>query len=191
MKLQAFTVVLATVLTGRNANPQVKSSNIDNRVATLIRRMMKGSTEQKAFADLEALGCPAGPAIIRQMDDRRKLPEQRISLRNKSPQAFEGMRHYGPEEVVDALAAILNQVTGQNFGFIYNGAADAERSATVRGWRDSCRKPHLPSSVVADEVSRHAVQSSELVASNSATHAVTKGQPFLLCFCYLSDNATA
>jgi hypothetical protein len=60
--------------------------------------------------------------------------------RNKSPQAFEGLRHYGPEKVVDALAAILNQITGQDFGFIYNGTTDAERDKTVRGWRDFLHK---------------------------------------------------
>ena len=98
--------------------------------------MMKGSTEKKAFADLEVLGCPAVPAIIRQMDDRRNLPERRISLRNKSPQAFEGMRYYGPEEVVDALAAILNQITGQDFGSIHNGGSEPRRSAAVQGWHD-------------------------------------------------------
>jgi len=136
MKLQAFTVALAIVLTGRNASPPVKSSNIDNRVATLIKRMMQGSTEQKAFADLEVLGCPAVPAIIRQMDDRRNLPERRISLRNKSPQAFEGMRYYGPEEVVDALATILNQITGQDFGSIHSGASEPRRSAAVQGCHD-------------------------------------------------------
>ena len=62
------------------------------------------------------------------------------SLKNKSPEAFEGLRHYGPQKVVDALAAILNQITGQNFGFIYNGATDAERTKTVRGWRDFLQK---------------------------------------------------
>ena len=89
----------------------------DQRVAVLIVRMLKANTEQKAFSDLEALGCVAVPAIIRRMDDRRRLPDPRISLRNKSPDAFEGIRHYGPTQVVDALAAILNQLTGQAFGF--------------------------------------------------------------------------
>lgn len=48
--------------------------------------------------------------------------------------------NYGPEKVVDALAAILNQITGRHFGFIYNGATDAERTKTVRAWRDFLRK---------------------------------------------------
>jgi hypothetical protein len=108
---------------------------IDKRVAVLIERMLNADTEQKAFFDLETLGCAAVPATIQRMDDRRTLPDSRISFRNKSPNAFEDVRHYGPVQVVDALAAILNQVTGQDFGFIYNGATDEEREKSVRGWR--------------------------------------------------------
>jgi hypothetical protein len=111
-------------------------STIDAQVSALIEETTHPDTESKAFRDLEGLGCAAVPAIIMRMDDRRSLPNQAISLRNKSPQAFEGIRHYGPEQVVDALAAILNQVTGQDFGFIYNGASSEERSKTVKGWRD-------------------------------------------------------
>ena len=127
------------LLPNRVATPQT-SSRIEKRVSVLIEKMSKNSTEQKAFADIEGLGCPAVPAIIEKMDDRRKLPDRRISLRNKSPQTFESMRHYSPEEVVDALAAILNQITGQDFGSISNGATEADRSATVRGWRDFLHK---------------------------------------------------
>lgn len=112
-----------------------QDTTTDKRVAVLIGQMLEADTEHKAFLDLEALGCAAVPATIRQMDDRRKLPNPAISLRNKSPNAFEGIRHYGPVEVVDALAAILNQVTGQDFGFIYNGATDEERANAVQGWR--------------------------------------------------------
>jgi len=43
------------------------------------------------------------------------------------------MRHYAPQVVVDALAAILNQITGQHFGFIYNGATEVERAKTIQG----------------------------------------------------------
>lgn len=98
--------------------------------------MLKADTEHKAFSDLEAPGCAAVPAIIRRMDDRRVLPDPSISLRNKSPQAFEAVRHYGPKEVVDALAAILNRLTGLDFGSIYDGATDEERTKTVQGWHE-------------------------------------------------------
>jgi len=112
-----------------------EDSATDKRVALLIEKMLKASTEQKAFSDLEALGCAAVPAIIRQMDDRRRLPDPRMALRNKMPDAFEAIRQYGPIEVVDALAAILNQLTGRDFGSIYNGATDDERNKAVQGWR--------------------------------------------------------
>jgi len=56
--------------------------------------MLNKTTERQAFSELEALGCPAVPAIIEGMDDRRSLPDPRIALRNKSPQAFEGITHY-------------------------------------------------------------------------------------------------
>jgi hypothetical protein len=110
---------------------------MDKRVATLIRRMSHRRTERKAFADLETLGCPAVPAIIAQMDNRRNLPDPNIALANKSRDAWESCRYYGPEKIVDALAAILNQITGHDFGFIYNGdVTDAERTAVVSRWRD-------------------------------------------------------
>jgi hypothetical protein len=101
--------------------------------------MLNARTEQQAFLDLEALGCSAVPAVIERLDDRRPLPDPRLSLRNPGFSAFEGLRHYSPQQVVDALAAILNQVTGQDFGFIYNGATDAARTETVQAWREFLR----------------------------------------------------
>src|SRR5262245_923937 len=92
---------------------QAGLSTVDGRVAELIEQMMNG-TEHKAFLELEALGCSAVPAVIERLDDRRRLPVPRISLRNTRSSAFEGLRHYSPQQVVDALAAILNQVTGQD-----------------------------------------------------------------------------
>jgi hypothetical protein len=136
MKTGLYSFLLMFVLIGISGYGQHSSPKIDKNVAVLIERMSAQKTEQQAFTDLESLGCPAVPAIIERMDDRRKLPDPRISLRNKSPDAFEGLRHYGPEKIVDALAAILNQITGRDFGFIYNGATDVERDKTVRGWRD-------------------------------------------------------
>lgn len=91
--------------------------------------------EQVLFDKIEALGPEAVPALIDLMDDRRPLAAHSMGLVNKAPDAFEGIRWYGPEQVVDAIAALLNQISGEHFGFIYNGATDAERDATVAGWR--------------------------------------------------------
>jgi TonB family protein len=115
---------------------RLSTEEIDQQVASLIERMLNEKSEQEAFADLEGMGCAAVPAIIKRMDDRRRLPDPTIALMNKAPDAFEAKRFYGPEQVVDALAAILNQVTGHHFGFIYNGATSSERTKTVMGWRE-------------------------------------------------------
>jgi hypothetical protein len=137
-----YAIFLAPQMSSTQSRDIEKNSKIDRQVAALIEKMVHKRTEHKAFSDLEALGCPAVPFIIRRMDDRRKLPDPYIDLENKSPNAFEGIRHYGPEKVVDALAAILNQVTGQDFGFIYNGddTTDLERTKAVQGWREWLRK---------------------------------------------------
>jgi len=113
--------------------PPGAEDTVDRQVAVAIEKVLDPKTEQAAFGDLEALGCPAVPAIIRHMEDWRNLPDPTIALRNKSPDAFEARRFYGPAKVVDALAAILNQITGQSFGFIYNGATDTERAKAVSG----------------------------------------------------------
>jgi hypothetical protein len=69
------------------------------------------------------------------MDDRRPLRTQAISLVNHAPNAFEATRHYGPDQVVDGLDAVLRQITGQSFGSIENGGSSRERDAAVAGWR--------------------------------------------------------
>jgi hypothetical protein len=122
------------------ASPNASRTRADvhkliEQIATLPRGNSSAAKQQALFDRLIAMGPDAVPAIVSQMDDRRPLAVQAISLINKSPDAFEGMRHYGPELMVDALAAVLNQISGQHFGFIYNGASEQDRRATVAGWR--------------------------------------------------------
>jgi hypothetical protein len=116
-----------------------REKRIDKQGAVLIAELLNKSTEQQAFHDLEALGCPGVQAIIGQMDDRRSLADPHISLSNTYPEAFDETRSYEPKVVVDALAAILSQITGQDFGFIYNGASESERKKTIQGWRGFLR----------------------------------------------------
>jgi hypothetical protein len=134
----AISLVLSAEMTC--AAPASRERSVDEQVATLIEKMLNKKTERQAFSELEALGCRAVPGIIERMDDRRSLPDRHIELRNKSPNAFEGIRHYGPQTVVDALAAILSQLTSREFGFISNGSTEAERTKTIQGWRDFLRK---------------------------------------------------
>ncbi len=106
-----------------------------SKVKKLIENILVEFKATGAYTELEKLGFQAVPAIICQMDDRRELAVQGISLKNKSPQAWEAMRHYSPELVVDVLEAILNQITGKSFGTIHNGGTEEERASTVNGWR--------------------------------------------------------
>lgn len=104
------------------------------KVRPLIEAMVHRSTEKQVFSKLEALGKDAVPAMIMLMDDRRELPVKEISLRNPAG-AFEPFRVYGPQVVVDAVAAILNQITDEDFGTIVHGATERERRAAIDGWR--------------------------------------------------------
>ncbi|MFA4951646.1 hypothetical protein [Brevundimonas sp.] len=109
---------------------------IVNQIASLPRGRASAERQQGLFDELIAIGSEGVPTLIALMDDRRQLPWSAISLKNRSPDAFEGIRHYGPELMVDALAAVLNQITGEHFGFIYNGASNADRAASVAAWRE-------------------------------------------------------
>jgi hypothetical protein len=68
------------------------------------------------------------------MDDRRPLAHKEISLSNEGLHVFEGFRHYGPELVVDAVDAILDQIDGHG-GSIVNGGSERGRRNAVAAWR--------------------------------------------------------
>lgn len=121
------------IVTGWQTNSSLPHyANVERLIGGLADA--NGREQQQIFSALEALGEPAVPAIIAQMNNRQPLNSRSISLANHSPDAFEAYRHYGPSLVVDALAAILNQITGENFGNIQNGGSDRQRDAAVAGW---------------------------------------------------------
>lgn len=103
-------------------------------VKKLIAKTLVRTTAARAFHDLENLGPAAVPALSDLMDDRRRLGAEGIALKNP-PGGFEGHRIYRPVLVVDALAAILNQITGADFGSIANGGVERQRRLAVNGWR--------------------------------------------------------
>jgi hypothetical protein len=120
---------------------------IDTKVARLIDRLVLSDRDQvqAAATALILLGDSAVPSIIRRIDDRRDMPAHGLSFENRSPNAFEGVRHYGVEKVVDALNDILNDITGVNVGYIDQGEGpkglrdnaglESQRKAVVDGWR--------------------------------------------------------
>jgi hypothetical protein len=103
-------------------------------VRALIEKMLVRRTQARAFRDLENLGPAAVPAIADLMDDRRRLGVETMALENP-PDGFEAYRIYAPQLVVDALAAILTQLTGTGFGNIESGGTERQRRFAVDGWR--------------------------------------------------------
>jgi hypothetical protein len=108
-------------------------------VDQLIARAVAGEAPEEAFRELEALDTIGVPYLIGRLGDVRLLSVQAITLTNKSPQAFEGTRHYAPRTVHDALSAILNQITGERFEFVYNGASPEIRERNALQWRAWCK----------------------------------------------------
>lgn len=87
------------------------------------------------FVRLEKLGKPAVPAIVAHLDNRRPLAVEQLALVNRPPNPIEAIRTYEPEQIVDALAATLNQVADQTFDAIYSGGSDAQRRSAIAAWR--------------------------------------------------------
>jgi hypothetical protein len=121
------------------SQPSQKPSTLESQVVNLINKATIADSQAVAFEKLESLGCEAVPFIIKNMEDYRKIHIHNLELKNKAPDAFEGIRHYNPELMVDALAAILNQITGKYFENIYNGEANKQRKSEIAQWRSYLR----------------------------------------------------
>jgi hypothetical protein len=110
-------------------------TKLADSVKTLIEDMLVASKAESAYVNLERLGKSAIPTIICQMDDRRELAIKSITFKNKSPDGTEKTWHYTPQVVTDALAATLNFVSWNSFGYIFDGASEEERVSVINGWR--------------------------------------------------------
>ena len=112
---------------------------VDAKVRALVEKAVaanNGDEQQAAFDAVISLDCAAVPALGTLLGDSRPLPTRYLRLENRAIDRFEKFRQYGPETVTDAVAAILNHITGQHFGSIYNGATPAERDKAVAAWRE-------------------------------------------------------
>jgi hypothetical protein len=118
-------------------------------VARLIDRLVINDRAQvqTAVTALVMLGESAVPAIVRRIDDRREMKWKAVSFENTSPDAFEGIAHYGAEDVLECLDYVLSRLTGhivdvgprrleESPGSVDDRReADAQRAALVAGWR--------------------------------------------------------
>src|SRR5215475_5474831 len=118
MHMRLVARIVAVALVGASVTSAAGRDRMAEKVTSLVNRATNAATEVDAFKSLESLGAAAVPYIVGHLDDVRPLPIKAISLENKTPDAFEGLRHYRPSVVHDALSAILNQITGESFEFV-------------------------------------------------------------------------
>ncbi|MGH8033144.1 MAG: hypothetical protein ACREO8_12480 [Luteimonas sp.] len=119
------------------------NDSLSNRVSRLVDETTKSArSQEKALTELGKLGQPAVPYLVGHLGDMRPLARSEISLTNSASNSFEGLRHYSPDTVHDALAAILNQITGKSFEFVYNGATPEEREKNRHNWIDWCKSAY-------------------------------------------------
>lgn len=107
------------------------------KVAKLVNATTKQNTESAALAGLQTLGSDAVPYLVQHLGDLRPLPDPTLELGN-GPGSFEGVAHYGPKVVHDALSAILNRMTGKFFEDVYSGASDDIRAKDKAEWTAWC-----------------------------------------------------
>lgn len=111
-------------------------AEIHAAVERLIADLVRGpEAQRKSLRELEELGHAAVPAIVRHMDSRAALAEPKMVLVNHASDAFEPYRQYAPELVIDALAALLNQLSGESFGLDWNRGNEHDRQKSVHAWR--------------------------------------------------------
>jgi hypothetical protein len=113
--------------------PYAQPDDTDRGIKSELDRLITASAKQSAYW-LLSVRCSVVPALIRQMDDRRPYAGDELAV-GTGPGAFEGVAHYEPKLVVDAVSIILGHLTNQSFGFIHNGGADEARQREVTKWR--------------------------------------------------------
>ena len=119
-----------------------KESEVQSLVELMVDRRTDPGTAQAVYESVIALGKEAVPAIVKYMDDRRKLNIPKITLVPWWPDAHEGLVHYGPETVTDVMSVALMALTNEDLTAIYNGGTKLERAQAVRIWKIYERKTY-------------------------------------------------
>jgi len=143
MKLYTSAIAVKIILHLTGCVSNIHDTPLEIHVSNLVNRMtISERAGRKAFSRLESIGPQVIPHLICRLDDMRPLAIRDITLENKSQDAFETFRNYSPETVHDALAAILNQITGHHFLFVYNGSTLNEREENKEKWVDWYNSTH-------------------------------------------------
>ena len=137
MRINSIILLLAVLLAVCNDSI---ADHFEDPVGALIDKLTASHAEQEdSISRLLAMGEDVVPCLINYLDDVRPVARQAVSFENKSMNSFEAFRHYRPEVVHDLVAAILNQITGKSFIFVYNGASEEARAENAALWASWCQ----------------------------------------------------
>lgn len=137
MKAIGFVVLSVALLTWGLFVDPVRAQPSQSQLDTLIEQLGVAGAASNAVTSIELLGCSAVPNLISSIEDFRPFPDQFIQLPNDFRGAFEEFRTYSPDQVVDAIDALLTQATGLFSGFfIFNGGTDTDRAQAIAYWRE-------------------------------------------------------
>ncbi len=117
------------------ANVLPKESEVQSLIELMVDKRINPGGAQAVYEALIGLGKEAIPAMVKYMDDRRKLTIPKITLEPWWPDAEEGLIHYGPETVTDVIWVALMVLTDESLTSIYNGGTELERQQAVRIWK--------------------------------------------------------
>ena len=87
----------------------------DAKVRKLFDGLTSKSTQEVAWGQLLKLSRRDVPAVVRLLDDQRRIPDFAAPLPNLAPNAFEKFRQYGAGSIHEAATHILNHLTGKSF----------------------------------------------------------------------------
>jgi hypothetical protein len=87
------------------------------------------------FTRLQALGPEAVPAIVRHLEDPRAIRSPSIALFARHADQPEPLVRIHLRSFGDALFTVLQQMTGQGFGFDSRNPDPTRRGIAARGWR--------------------------------------------------------
>lgn len=137
MKSSILLLVFVVGLTACVSQSDSMAKAVSERVEDLTKTP---ASQERALRELEEMGSSAVPFIVGHLGDVRSLAEPRMSLVNHASDVFEGLRHYSPKTVHDALSAVLNQLTGESFEFVYSGATAEKRASNQTRWTAWCQQ---------------------------------------------------
>lgn len=107
-----------------------------SEVTALLQQIAKDPDEESlGFAKLLRLGPLAIPAIVRHLDDERPLKNREIILTRSRPDSREPLVRFHPNTIGDALMPVLQQLSGQTFGYSDHLMGDDRRQSAIAGWR--------------------------------------------------------